>query len=327
MKNKLEHFKTIHTNDDVCAYDVKKTGGTCLDLKTVESMIVAYNKYIKSHHSTHLQYIINLNNYEALKKNNIITYKQKLTRLLSDNLKSLGLCKSGEQTCWLTLPMFYDIEKLHTSTFKPIGPKNSNEWLNTMHILDVFEHYERIYPDFKFLGAVPRDFYTVDAQFRKSFNLKKFIDEGIFRLGIVFNLDKSNQSGSHWVSMFVNLLLKQIYYFDSVGSKPLKELKNFMDIIESFIKTNVVDEYCQHNSGNKYCMKLKNNNKIDVRYNDVQHQRGNSECGVYSITFILRMLDGETFDDIKKHVVTDEEIEQCRAIYFRDPSAEEKIYS
>ena len=38
----------------------------------------------------------------------------------------------------------------------------------------------------------------------------------IFQIGIVFNLDKHDQEGSHWVSMFIDLKRDGIYYFDSL---------------------------------------------------------------------------------------------------------------
>ena len=36
---------------------------------------------------------------------------------------------------------------------------------------------------------------------------------------------------------------------------------------------------------------------MDIKYNNIQHQYDDSECGVYSITFILKMLEGHNFDD------------------------------
>ena len=52
--------------------------------------------------------------------------------------------------------------------------------------------------------------------------------------------------------------------------------------------------------------------KFDIRYNNVQHQFKNSECGVYSINFVIRLAQGETFNDIvnniTKDVITNDEI-------------------
>ena len=63
-------------------------------------------------------------------------------------------------------------------------------------------------------------------------------------------------------------------------------------------------------------LKNKNVSNIDVRHNKTQHQKGNSECGVYSINFILRLLKGKTFDHITRKRVKDESVNKCRKVYF-----------
>ena len=40
----------------------------------------------------------------------------------------------------------------------------------------------------------------------------------------------------------------------------------------------------------------------------MQHQNKNTECGIYSISFILRLLNGETFDDINNNRVDDDNV-------------------
>ena len=35
------------------------------------------------------------------------------------------------------------------------------------------------------------------------------------KIGVIFNLDKHDQSGSHWVAMFIDLENKFFFYFDS----------------------------------------------------------------------------------------------------------------
>ena len=45
---------------------------------------------------------------------------------------------------------------------------------------------------------------------------------------MVINLDTHDKGGSHWVGLYTDLLKKQIYFFDSYGHKPEKEIKNFM---------------------------------------------------------------------------------------------------
>ena len=56
---------------------------------------------------------------------------------------------------------------------------------------------------------------------------------------------------------------------------------------------------------------------MDINYNKVRHQYKYSECGVYSINFILRLLKGESFDNICSNITTDAQINECRKTYFR----------
>jgi hypothetical protein len=232
--------------------------------------------------------------------------------------------KCDTQTCWLTLPFFKQLgdtqktKKLHKHTFKPTGPRNTTEWLNTYNINDVFTQYEKIYPDFKFMGAHPRDFDKIKSTGIRDLDYDKLIKSGTFRLGFIFNLDKHDESGSHWVALFADLLRGRVYYIDSVGEQPAKEFKVLMDRIKQFCETNKRKLFCSNNKHVAICNNLgSDTNTVDVRYNTKQHQHGSSECGVYSISFILRLLDGETFDEIVKNRITDEEIQTCRVSYFR----------
>ena len=57
---------------------------------------------------------------------------------------------------------------------------------------------------------------------------------------------------------------------------------------------------------------------IDIRHNPTPHQRGNSECGVYSINFILSLLNGDTFEDICNSKTPDKEVNKLRTVLFRN---------
>ena len=56
--------------------------------------------------------------------------------------------------------------------------------------------------------------------------------------------------------------------------------------------------------------------ELDIMYNYLQHQKGNSECGVYSINFLKRLVNGESFDDIITNQLDDEKVNKCRKVYF-----------
>ena len=63
--------------------------------------------------------------------------------------------------------------------------------------------------------------------------------------------------------------------------------------------------------------KNKYENIMNIDYNKIRHQFKNSECGVYSVNFILRILQGDSFKNICDKIITDDQINECRKIYFR----------
>ena len=70
-------------------------------------------------------------------------------------------------------------------------------------------------------------------------------------------------------------------------------------------------------------MHQKNQNYIEkkintIKYNKIRHQFKNSECGVYSINFVVRLVGGESFEDITNNITNDEKMNGCRKAYFRN---------
>ena len=57
--------------------------------------------------------------------------------------------------------------------------------------------------------------------------------------------------------------------------------------------------------------------KPDINYNKIRHQYKNSECGVYSLHFIIKMLEGRTFKNVTEDIIDDDRINECRKAYFR----------
>ena len=101
------------------------------------------------------------------------------------------------------------------------------------------KQYERYYKNFLFIGPSPIDF---DAKLVDNecvweelckFDLKKIIAKNKNKLGLIFNLDPHYKSGSHWVSMFINIPQRYIFYFDSNGDKMPEEIKILIERIKS----------------------------------------------------------------------------------------------
>jgi len=276
----------ISHNDLKCAPGKKFENGSCIPLDMLVEMAEAYNSENKNK--------IVLDNQEQT--NNPAKYKKRLIRDFKTRLSG----KCDDQMCWLDQKFVNNLEKgtkteLRKFTLRPEGPEGQFEWLNTININEVMAQYEKKYPDFKFFGAVPIDFDDINVGIAE-LDFNKLVSKGIHRIGFVFNLDTSKEKGSHWVSAYAHLTKGQIYFFDSYGIKPDHRIKALMDRIEAAI--------------------LPSCGTVDNRSNRVRHQFMDSECGLYSMNFILRNLNGESFDDICKSKVQDKIINKCRDVYF-----------
>lgn len=282
--NELEKYTK---NDKKCAPDKQYRDGSCMPLEVLIDMANAYNNEFDDKIKLH-------NNMETL---NPGKYKRYLVKSFGSRLNNI--CDS--QRCWVKQKFVSRMRKelkniAKKESFRPEGPEGQFTWLNTYNINDVMGQYEKKYSDFKFMGAVPIDFDELPHLGIADLDYNNMMDNGKTKLGFVFNLDEHYKKGSHWVGMYTNLSSGQIFFFDSYGIAPEKRIRKLMRRIGKFCDSK--------------------NIKVDSRYNKVRHQYKNSECGVYSINFILRLLKGESFEDITNNVTTDSEVNRCRDIYF-----------
>lgn len=208
--------------------------------------------------------------------------------------------------CWVDQDFVLSLrdKEIMNHTFKPKRPLGKYAWLTTSNIHDVMKQYEFLHKDFLFLGPVPMDFNEILPYVGK-INIQKEYKKGIRKIGIIFNTDPSDKPGKHWISMFVNLDPKNptISYFDSFAiCPPPQEVQKLINHISS------------------YSPKIySKNTQFKINCNIVRHQYANSECGVYSIYFILESLRGKTFDQITRKIVKDEEMNKNRDNFFRPP--------
>lgn len=188
------------------------------------------------------------------------------------------------------------------NTFRPKRPFGKYQWLTTSNIHDVMKQYEQMYADFVFFGPVPIDFTEVMPEVAQV-NVSRLYNQGIRRLGFVFNTDPSDKPGKHWISMFVSLEKANPYigFFDSFAiCPPPQSVQRLINYINGF-------------SQKLYSIP----NAFKIECNMVRHQQANSECGVYSIYFIAESLKGKSFEQISGNIVLDEQMNQHRGEYFR----------
>jgi len=221
----------------------------------------------------------------------------------------------NKESCWLKQNFANhdkSLKKELEDSFAPEYPKEwkyePNKWLSSLDILNVMKQYEKAYKCFDFIGPSPIDYDTYmlygECVWNElcNFNLMNQMKSGKTKIGIIFNLDPHYKGGSHWVSLFINIKKGTIFYFDSAGEKiPLQ--------IEKFVKT-VMDQ------GHSLIGAKRINFIFDQNY-PVEHQYGNTECGVYSLYFIVHMLEDKiTAYYLKNHILKDEYMEKFRKIYF-----------
>jgi hypothetical protein len=278
--------------DQRCAPNKTFEDGSCIPLYLLVEMANAYNNDDQTGKDNNIK----LN--PGLETLNPKKYKSYLLGEFSKRLDKV----CDDQRCWIKQNFVKRMNKrmaqeLSKKTFRPQGPEGKFTWLNTFNINDVMGQYEDKYKDFVFLGAVPIDFDDLPDLGLKNFNFVDSINKGKSKIGVIFNLDEHYKGGSHWVSMFCDLNKGFVYFFDSYGTEPEPRIRKFMRKAARCLKEDI-------------------NKKPIVDHNRTRHQYGNSECGVYSINFILRMLDGDTFENICNNKLSDEDVNKCRSIYF-----------
>ena len=217
----------------------------------------------------------------------------------------------NKESCWVRqMTKNSKQEQELLDAFAPESPKewekNPNEWLSSIDILQVMNQYEKKYKCFDFLGPSPID-YDTHKLYGKCvweelchFDLSKHLQKKHTKIGVIFNLDPHYKGGSHWVSLFINIKNNTIFFFDSTGEQIPPQIKKFVNT--------VIEQGKQ--------LPKPINFKFDQNY-PVEHQYGNTECGIYSIFFIIHMLEDKiTGHYLKTNILKDEYIENFRKVYY-----------
>lgn len=246
--------------------------------------------------------------------NKIYSEISKSLKIKNDDKKlfhSIG-CQPGEEHCLLDkAPINDNLKKeLRKQYLRPRRPKSWDSdpdmWLDNYNIIHVMNQYQEAYPWFKFLGVFPIDFSAPDPYSPNSqnkclyketcdLNLKNEYNKGIRGIGMIFNLDPHFKGGSHWVGLYINLNnIKKPFvgYFDSYGYKVPPLIARLMRSFKLQINT------CQ------------------LGYNARKFQYGDSECGMFSMYFIICMMCGVPFKNFCTDSVNDDYMLQLRKILF-----------
>ena len=199
------------------------------------------------------------------------------------------------------------------ATFAPEAPKSwirdPDEWLSSEEIERVMKQYEDKFPAFEFLGPSPSDYNAPKLagvcvwEELCNFNLKKYVESGTHQIGVVFNTDPHTEDGAHWVSMFINVdgtnrKNNYVFFFDSTGDRPQKEIREFTETV----------------------MQQGRSLGITFKYyeNRKQHQKRNTECGMYALFMIVNLIEGtRTPEEFMRGVrIPDNHMLEFRSEYF-----------
>lgn len=216
--NKSKKQNVCSPNVDTSIHGIRQHY-TCFTTEELLEIAMAFNNYIKR------------NKVCSTKENCVpkkpISIKNKSKKELWNSIYNRlnKICKY--EWCWVdqsfinVIPDEYLQEKLKYFTFKPKMNNNKYNWLSTSDINNVMQQYQEFDKSFKFLGALPCDFYKITKV--KYNDIPKYK-----KIGIIFNLDTHDKSGSHWVSFLIDNRNKTIEYFDSIGHSPNVHIKQFI---------------------------------------------------------------------------------------------------
>ena len=246
-----------------CHPAIEKRGiqGTCYTPEALQDIKEAYNK----HHEDKIT--------EKSPKEIVGQLQRRLQ----------GRCK--QEDCWLQ--EIKDWEKrrqLNEILFAPKRPreweKAPTTWLSNYDLADVLRQYEVAYPEFKLLGPSAIDY---DVKLPEEGNkclweelcrlsLEEVLQHVKTKLGVIFNLDKHDGPGTHWVSMFIDLDENTIVYYDSAANPEPREVTRLKNEVTTQAK------------------RLHPPKKMKQIQNTIAHQSSNTECGMFCLFFIITSL-------------------------------------
>lgn len=264
-------------DNQYCSPNAQDNGPTCLSKESLKMLIDTYNN--------------------TKKKNQMIKYYDNNTQLelfkkLDNKLKKITK-GSGKYWFWpkiinkLTPINNTNIKNIENFELKPELPsewlKNPKEWLSNYDINLIMNQYNIKKYKYKYLGCFSIDFALKNNSGKCLYsnicniNINDLIKKNIKYLGFITNLDKHNESGSHWTSTFINIDSSSksygAYYYDSVARKIPTLILNYI---------NNIKEQCNNIFPNK---------NFIIMYNNKQHQFHNTECGMFSLLYQIRWIN------------------------------------
>lgn len=230
---------------------------------------------------------------------------KELRKRLEEHLK---VEPNKEHTFLYKLPLSQEVKhSLEKQYLRPPAPhswiNDPDKWLDSNDITNVMTQYEEAFENFEFMGPFPIDFAAPNPYQKGGtpqclmneiceFRVQNAIKNGTDSLGVIYNLDPHHKSGSHWVATYVDIKKHRCFYFDSYGMEPPAQIAKFMKWLTT------------------------QDPKMELNYNARRLQFKNTECGMYSMYFIIRMLMGDEFVKFSRSAPNDKGMLDLRHCLF-----------
>lgn len=183
--------------------------------------------------------------------------------------------------------------------YNPKGPFNNNNWLSNVNIDNCLKLYAIKYKEFLHLPFQMIDFAKYNTELT---NIDwKTVVNAYKCLGVVLNTDITGNPGQHWFALFIDWRSDPVSfeYFNSSGRSPPDEIMEFaaksMTALQQYLgKTPIFEAVAK-----------------------VRHQTKNSECGMYSLFYIISRIKKIPYSKFMYNKIDDSQVEKLRPIYFR----------
>jgi hypothetical protein len=259
-----------------CTLNKKRLPYSCLTKKSLIKVAKKLSKVTKKKIPIH--------------RNNLKKTYNLMAKIIKDEYK----CNT--EICWVKIKKLFDglsarDKKIFRKHFKPKLPKEVQEdykaWLSNFDIDEVMEGLKLEHKDFYYYSATPIDFHKCSVSDLCSIDIRKHHKKNKKKIGIVFNTDKSDGPGQHWIAMYIDMLgvnldNEGIYYFDSYSASVPQQIKDLIEKLKTQGKDLDLD--------------------FIVTNNNHSVQRNNYACGYYCMHFIENMLRGTNFQEYSKKI-------------------------
>ena len=190
--------------------------------------------------------------------------------------------------------------------FKVPAPQGNKLFSNFNENL-ILKQLHAVVPSFQDFECVLMDFHKSDCELSRIANpesdfIKKVCDGEILTFGTIPNTLVSSgdtKKVGHWVALFGDFRGEKwtIEYYNSTGSNAPAGMWEWMQRLAKSISENC----------GKECIALNASN--------VSSQRGPTECGIYSLHYLICRLIGIDYKEFRKNRIPDNEVNKLRKLF------------